>query len=264
MRSPIYDYLEMKEISNPSVYSASLPKGDSIDFIHIEGGPFQMGNDPGVEIQMPDFYLGKYPVTVGQYMQFVEATNTHHPEWLEEGSIYNVHTGEEEYYQQNFLKNDHPIIGVDWNNANAFCEWLSLENGQKYRLPTEAEWEYAARGGRLSNGYEYSGSNKLKEVGWYDKNSHGETKAVGLKYPNELGLYDMSGNVDEWCADYWHGDINNIPLDRSAWIKGGDNDRRVVRGGSWNDIDDLCHILYRFKYVINDRNLFVGFRVARY
>ena len=96
---------------------------------------------------------------------------------------------------------DHPVINVTWYGAIAYCDWLSEKEGQPYRLPSEAEWEYVARGGVKSKDFLFAGGHKLKEVGWYSKNSHGQTKPVGLKQPNELGLYDMSGNVDEWCAD---------------------------------------------------------------
>ena len=136
------------------------------------------------------------------------------------------------------LFEDHPVINVTWYGAIAYCDWLSEKEGQPYRLPSEAEWEYVARGGVKSKDFLFAGGHKLKEVGWYSKNSHGQTKPVGLKQPNELGLYDMSGNVDEWCADHWHENYNGAPNDGSAWVTGGDASRRVVRGGSWYDNDE--------------------------
>ena len=137
---------------------------------------------------------------------------------------------------------DHPVINVTWYGAIAYCDWLSEKEGQPYRLPSEAEWEYVARGGVKSKGFLYAGGHKLKEVGWYSKNSHGQTKPVGLKQPNELGLYDMSGNVREWCADHWHENYNGAPTDGSAWVTGGDASRRVVRGGSWFNYDYRCRV----------------------
>ncbi len=244
-----------------------------LDMIQIEGGTFMMGSEENIheqpvhEVQVTDFYLGKYPVTVKQYMEFVEETGTRYPEWLDQGNRYNIFTGTDNHYkplEAVLLKENHPIVGISWMDAMAYCKWLGEKTRKEYRLPSEAEWEYAARGGRLSSGFKYSGSNKLKEVGWYSKNSQEETKGVGLKLPNELGLYDMSGNVLEWCADYWHGSFKGAPSNGSAWIKGGDKDDRVVRGGSWDDDDRLCRVSYRLGDYVYDRLNFVGFRVARY
>ncbi|MBK8879384.1 MAG: SUMF1/EgtB/PvdO family nonheme iron enzyme [Haliscomenobacter sp.] len=119
--------------------------------------------------------------------------------------------------------------GVLDRRAN-FPQKLNTRTGKTYRLPSEAEWQYAARGGHRSQGFTYSGGNKLNEVGWYDENSHAETKPVGLKQPNELGLYDMSGNVWEWCADVWHDNLMRAPGRR----KRVDNRRRSRSpSGSW-------------------------------
>ncbi len=243
------------------------------EMIKIEGGSFMMGSEkvlneqPVHEVHVPDFYLGKYPVTVKPYLEFVQEMGTHYLEWLEEGNQYNIYTGDDSYYKSLeavLLEEDHPIVGISWEDAVAYCKWLSEKTRKEYRLPSEAEWEYAARGGRWSNGYTYSGSNKLKEVGWYDKNSHEETKAVGLKLPNELGLYDMSGNVEEWCADHWHKNYEGAPTDGSAWIKGGEKDRRVVRGGSWGSDDLYCRVSFRFWDIASYRDFNIGFRLARY
>ena len=165
---------------------------------------------------------------------------------------------------------------VSWDDAQAFLEKLNalpevqryLEQldpqGDKFRLPSEAEWEFAARGGRNTNGFKYAGSNKLKEVGWYDENSYYETKPVGLKFPNELGLYDMSGNVYEWCADAWHGNYEDAPEDGSAWMEGGDQNIRVVRGGSWDGVTLNCRVADRYRFITDDRSSLIGFRLARY
>ncbi|QQS30955.1 MAG: formylglycine-generating enzyme family protein [Sphingobacteriales bacterium] len=128
-------------------------------------------------------------------------------------------------------------------------------------MPTEAQWEYAARGGQLRGEYNYAGSNKLKEVGWYDQNSHSETKDVGLKIPNELGLYDMSGNVWEWCADNWHTDYKGAPQDGSAW-EGGDSAFRVLRGGSWFNLAVSCAVAYRFNNHPDGDYNNIGFRLV--
>jgi formylglycine-generating enzyme required for sulfatase activity len=167
-----------------------------------------------------------------------------------------------------YFKGKHrPIENVSWEDTQLFLEKLNkdvrLEPGQQFRLPSEAEWEYAARGGEFSQGYKYAGSEKLAEVGWYTDNSHSETKPVGLKAPNELDIYDMSGNVWEWCADQWHDSYQGAPNDNSAWVdsidKGAD---RVFRGGSW-DYDALrCRATYRYDLDPSLRSDDIGFRVV--
>ncbi len=111
--------------------------------------------------------------------------------------------------------------------------------------------------------YLYAGSNKLKEVGWYDENSDDEPKPVGLKFPNELGLYDMSGNVWEWCEDVWHENYEGAPLDGSAWLKGGNEYSRVLRSGSWYDDDYNCQVSFRTTYYDLVKNAYFGIRLAR-
>ena len=132
---------------------------------------------------------------------------------------------------------------------------------KRFRLPTEAQWEYAARGGkfRYTHTYKYAGSNHLKEVDWYDRNSHNSTQAVGLKMPNVLGLSDMSGKVFEWCTDAWH--------DYTEGLKTGDQaeeNRRVIRGGSWFDCDVVCRVAVRCGFNRFIRLNFVGFRLSCY
>ena len=241
--------------------------------ILIEGGSFMMGSNestneqPIHKVKVFDFHLGKYPITVKQYMSFVKDTQSNAPEWVEEGSAYNIYTGSDNHYKQIesvlILKNC-PIIGISWLNAQAYCKWLSGKTNHTYRLPNEAEWEYAARGGKYNQGCSYAGSNKPKEVAWYIDNSHNEPKPVGMKAPNELGLYDMSGNVFEWCEDHWHGSYNEAPKDGSAWRDDEENERRVVRGGSWDFNDVSCRVSFRDWYYHNYRINYVGFRIARY
>ena len=218
------------------------------NMIFIEGGTFRMGNDesgyddekPAHLVTVPDFYIGKYPVTQGLWNQVMGAENN----------------------RSRFKGIDRPVERVSWDDTQIFLDKLNKLTDKNYRLPSEAEWEYAARGGKYSQGFVYAGGNKLKEVGWYDYNSHGETKPVGMKLPNELGLYDMSGNVWEWCADVWHGDYEGAPEDGSVWLTGGDQDFRVVRGGSWlnNALD--CRVSNRsYGFAVSWLNL-IGFRLA--
>ncbi len=224
----------------------------SFEMVFVEGGRFQMGSEendsekPIHEVTVSDFYLGKYQVTVGEYLNFCEATNSNWPEWLEQGSNYHIETGSDSYYKEKgYLKNGSetlPIIGVNWQNCIAYCEWLTQQTGKKYRLPSEAEWEYAARGGQLSCGYIYAGSDNLDEVAWYSSNSDGKPHPVGLKKPNELGLYDLSGNVWEWCQD-WYGAYPSSPQTNPMGPNSGSF--RVYRGGSWYDLAVYCRVAYR-------------------
>ena len=151
------------------------------NMIKVEGGTFMMGSNEGFdnekpvhEVSLDSFYMAKYPITIGQYLAFVNETQSHYPEWLETGSEYNIHTGTDDYYKKTGMseKNtNHPVTGISWDDAQAFCKWIKEKTGQNFRLPTEAEWEYAARGGNLSKGFEYAGSNNIEEVAWYWVNS---------------------------------------------------------------------------------------------
>jgi len=131
--------------------------------------------------------------------------------------------------------------------------------GKNYRLPTEAEWEYAARGGSKSQGFKYAGSNNLKEVGWFSENAKSKTHPVGQNKPNELGLYDMSGNVNEWCSD-WYGDYASAARTNPTGAENGAF--RVLRGGSWADDARRCRISSRLGSMPEYRNSDTGFRLA--
>ncbi len=259
--------------SKAEVITDSFPVGSSLKFIKIEGGSFLMGSNeydneqPVHKVSVTDFLLAQYPVTVKTYLSFANGTQSNAPEWMEEGNEYNIYTGTDNYYKKfgtSLFADDSPIVGISWDNAKAFCHWLNQQTGKNYRLPSEAEWEYAARGGKYSNGFKYAGSNKLKEVGWYNLNSHAEMKQVGLKLPNELGIHDMSGNVWEWCEDVWHDDYKGAPKDGEPWMKGGDQSLRVVRGGSWGSNGSSCRVSLRVRNLTVGRINNFGFRLARY
>lgn len=149
-----------------------------------------------------------------------------------------------------------PVENVSWDDAQAFLKRLNQLTGVGYRLPTEAEWEYAARGGPEGGGaaYQFAGSYYLDEVGWYAVNAN-ESHPVGQKKPNQLGLYDMSGNLWEWCQDRY----GPYPCDKKT-KKSSD---RVLRGGSWNYMPESCRVADRFRLNPGDRYAFVGFRIAR-
>ena len=234
----------------------------------VKGGPFKLGGEHSVTL--PDFFMGKYPITNSQYALFLqdygsdEVKSGEHAGQKMFGEYPSGIQQIEGAWQSAPGFEDHPVIVVSWYGAVEYCNWLSKKTGHQYHLPSEAEWEYAASGGPKSKGFPFAGGHKLKQVGWYEKNSHGQTSPVGLKQPNELGLYDMSGNVFEWCADHWHENYEGAPNGGRAWVTGGDATRRVFRGGSWVINDYYCRVAYRYRYYVNDWSYNIGFRVARY
>lgn len=226
-------------------YIETLPDGTSFEMIKVEGGTFMMGSDnyrnerPVHQVNVPDFFMGKYLVTQ---------------------AIWEAVMGENPSY---FKGHNHPVENVSWEDTQTFIEKLNKLSGKEYRLPSEAEWEYAARGGNRSNGFRYAGGNKLKEVGWYRQNSHRATIPVGLKLSNELGLYDMSGNVWEWCADHWHINYKDAPQDGSAWGSSEEKNGRLVRGGAWVIASNYCPVSFRVRYDSEIRDSDLGFRLTR-
>jgi sulfatase modifying factor 1 len=202
-----------------------------LDLVLVQGGTFNMGSDnaeshedekPVHAVTVSSFYISKYLVTQAQW-QAVMGNNP------------------------SYNKCDNcPVENISWEDAQAYCEKQSKVTGKDWRLPTEAEWEYAARGGNKSHGYIYSGSNNINEVAW-NWDEHGKSHPVGQKQPNELGLYDMSGNVWEYCSDWYNKDYyrNSPSQDPQAGTLGRANAYRVVRGGSWNDIPGQCRVARR-------------------
>jgi formylglycine-generating enzyme required for sulfatase activity len=202
---------------------------------------------PPHPVALRDFYLGQYPVTQALWLAVMGGKNP-----------------------SRFVEEDRPVEQVSWDDAQAFLKKLNgltattRPAGYAYCLPTEAQWEYAARGGPWhADGYRYAGSDRLKEVGWFGENSSRETKPVGQKYPNQLGFYDLSGNVWEWCEDDWHDNYDGAPDDGTAWINRPQRGaRRVVRGGSWNDTARYCRVACRYNFGPGYRNRTLGFRLA--
>jgi formylglycine-generating enzyme required for sulfatase activity len=159
-----------------------------------------------------------------------------------------------------------PVINVSWQDAKDYAEWLSKQTGNHYRLPTESEWEYAARSGAKQEVWAGTSQDaELEEYAVYDKNSNGRTAEVGTKRANGFQLHDLSGNVWEWVEDCWHRDYNGAPSDGSAWgvAHGGDCGRRVLRGGSWGYAPVSLRVSDRVVDVADYRDDSIGFRLAQ-
>lgn len=155
--------------------------------------------------------------------------------------------------------NKHPVNNVTWDECQEFIRKLNSQTGMYFRLPTEAEWEYAARGGKKSKGYTYAGSNMIENVAWYYINSYNIIHDVATKSANELGLYDMSGNVHEWCYDWYGRYSSNAQTNPTGPSTGTE---RVIRGGRWYNDSFYCRVSSRFAYSPNSSESFLGFRLA--
>lgn len=213
------------------------------NFVLIKAGTFMMGSEdedayswekPVHKVSIKqDFYICRYPVTMKEYLYFVNETNSHYPAWAKEGNSYNVKIeDDDDYYKNQNFKDDAPVMGISWKDAKAYCAWRSQKEGKAYRLPSEAEWEYACRAGTSSKYSFGDESSKLKEYAWCDDNANGKAHPLGDKKPNPWGLYDMHGNVWEWCEDEWSDSYETTPRDGSANRSGSSS--HVVRGGLWS------------------------------
>ena len=216
-------------------------KALDFDFVSVKGGTFQMGSNdysdekPIHSVTLSSFNIGKYQVTQAQW----KAVMGNNPSY--------------------FKGDKRPVEKVSWNDIQKFLQKLNKMTGHNYRLPTEAEWEYAAKGGE---NYKYSGSNNIDDVAWYDKNSGSGTHPVGQKSPNGYGLYDMSGNVWEWCQDVYKSDFYSQSENSTNPIYAGSGSLRVIRGGSWDCYSEGCRSANRDGYTPSDSDYDVGFRLA--
>ena len=261
MEGPVWEF----NIQEPPKQAMVLVKKGSFTMGDIWWNGYSDENPTHQVMLTYDFHIGKYETSFDEYDIFCNTTGKSKPEGWERGN--------------------RPVINVTWWDAIAYCNWLSeIEGFPKaydsngnlldkygnittdpskvfgYRLPTEAEWEYVARGGNNSKGYKYSGSDNVDDVAWYRSNSDFKTQEVRKKAPNELGVYDMSGNAEEWCSD-WYGPYSGSAQTNPYNYTLGS--RREIRGGSWYGNASLARVVYRFSTnpdnSINDR----GFRIAR-
>jgi len=261
----------------------------------VPGGTFMMGSSkkdrdaqddefPEHKVTVSSFEMGKYEVTNEEFVPFLNEKGNQEEggvTWIKldgkygdekcrilgDGKVFTIEKGYEK----------HPVIYVSWYGATAFCNWLSEKTTQKFRLPTEAEWEYAAKGGGANQ--KFAGTDDISQLSkfanfcdskcgesWASKDQtdgYAYSAPVGSYKPNKFGLHDMSGNVWEWCADPWHDNYNGAPADGSSWTTGGDKDRAVLRGGSWVNNDNICRSANRNRYYRYFRDYNVGFRCAR-
>ena len=210
--------------------SIPVKNGITIDMVKVEAGTFMM--DATSEMQNPwddvkpvhqvtltnDYYMGKYEVTQALWKTVMGSNPS------------------------NFKGDNLPVEQVSWDDCQEFIDKLNSMTGRKFRLPTEAEWEYAARGGMKSRGYRYSGSGNISDVAWYTDNSDSKTHPVGTKQSNELGLYDMAGNVSEWCQDWYGSYVSSFQTNPTGAVSGSD---RVACGGSWYNDARICRSSFR-------------------
>jgi formylglycine-generating enzyme required for sulfatase activity len=230
-------------VDQPIPSPATHGKKSGLTMIPVAGGTYTMGS-PSNELNrkndecqhsvtVGNFTIGQYEVTQADWQ---EVMGTNPPDFKDCPEC--------------------PVARVFWNDVQEFIKAANKKYGRNFRLPSEAEWEYAARGGKKSVGYLYSGSDDIKAVAWYGKNAKEKAHTVGGKKANELGLYDMTGNVWEWCSDEWS------PYPGCAEPKSGDSTRSVLRGGSWYNNDDVCRVAYRNLVYVTNRYYSSGFRLA--
>jgi formylglycine-generating enzyme required for sulfatase activity len=225
-----------------------LGNGVKLEMAAIPGGTFMMGSpeneigrhdkeSPQHQVSVPSFFIGKYPVTQAQY-QAITGTNPSY-----------------------FKGSNRPVEKVSWKNAVTFCEKLSQKIGKSYRLPSEAEWEYACRA-RTTTPFHF-GDTITTDLANYNGNYKETTEVGSFGVANNFGLYDMHGNVWEWCQDSWHSSYKGAPTDGSAWLDTEENTNlKLLRGGSWCYNPDYCRSAYRDYYNLDNNDYYIGFRVV--
>ncbi|MCP4698306.1 MAG: SUMF1/EgtB/PvdO family nonheme iron enzyme, partial [Gammaproteobacteria bacterium] len=259
-----------KEVKTGEVFRDTLEDGSQCpEMVQITGGVFHMGdiqgNDdekPVHEVALDDFAIGKYPVTVGEFRRFIEASAYQTEAEAGNGAWIGGGMKKDANWRNPYLEQDdnHPAVCISWNDAAAYCDWLRQQTGEDYRLPTEAEWEYACRAGSESVWFFGNDKKLLGDYAWHAKNSEEKTHPVGKKKANAYGLYELSGNVWEWVHD-WFG---SYPKEAQENPKGSESGFfRVIRGGSWDNSARYCRSAMRGGYVPGIRVGNLGFRLAR-
>jgi len=253
------------------------------NMVLLKGGSFIMGCDPtrerecnepevpAKEVTVSSFYLGKFEVTNEDFLPFLNAKGNQKEggkNWVDlDESYQSVSCGIEKRNGSFIVKagqEKFPMICVSWYGARAYANWLSRRTGLNYRLPSEAEWEYAARGGQSTKEFKFAGSDVLSLVAWNDGNSSARIHQVGTLKANEIGLFDMSGNVREWCSDDYTS-YENTPDDGSAWIRRSNaisRDIKVARGGDFNSGESGSRPAYRYQGLAIIHTTYSGFRLA--
>jgi formylglycine-generating enzyme required for sulfatase activity len=240
--------------SGPAM-TLDLGNGVAMKLVRIPAGKFIMGSlvsvaDRDGEVQhevtiSKPFYMGTYDVTVDQYAQFIKQTGQSHtdPSFPQTG--------------------DHPVVNVTWEDARAFCQWLAKKTGKSVDLPSEAQWEYACRAGSTSQYYFADDEAKLGDYAWFSGNNINATHPVGQKKPNAWGLYDMHGNVWQWCLDCFERDYPSTPAtDPSGPTKDEKGANRVLRGGSFRSAPKGCRSARRAGFLSTNSDECFGFRVV--
>ncbi len=231
--------------ANPYLRGMDILQEIETAMVAIAGGTYAMGNDAQMRerpvhiVTVPDFHLSKYQVTQALWTA--------------------VMVGNPSHFQ---ISPQHPVDSVSWEMAMEFIHRLNEKTGQKYRLPTENEWEYAARGGMQGRGHQFAGSDELAAVAWYNGTSGFQTHPVGGKLPNELGLHDLCGNVWEWCADRVpkeYAQPDRIP----TWEENAGSNDRILRGGSYINYAVFCRCTYRWEDRPDNVENYIGLRLAR-